>query len=149
MKPITHLRGEFFFLSNFFPCVVQYDGEDYPTVEHAYQAAKTLDPSLQEIIRNAIQPQYAKNIGNRILLRPHWHEIRLEVMRSLVWKKFQRPDLREKLLDTGDRELIEDNSWGDTFWGVCRGKGENNLGLILMNIRERVRERAAIPISAT
>lgn len=141
MKPIDSFRGEFFFLSNFSNAVVQHDGEVYPTVEHAYQAAKTLDPDWQSMIQNAIQPQYAKNLGRRAPVRPHWHEIRLEVMRSLVWKKFKHPDLRQKLLDTGDRPLIEVNTWGDKFWGVCHGAGENHLGLILMNVRERVSAR--------
>lgn len=145
--PITSFRGDFDFLSNFYPCAIQYDGENYPSVEHAYQAAKTLDPEFQMMIRRAVKPGYAKRIGQRVPVRPHWQEIRLEVMRSLVWKKFQIPHLGERLIATGDRLLIESNTWGDFFfWGVCQGAGENHLGLILMNIRDRLMERGAFPI---
>ncbi len=138
---INRFEGDYCFLSNFWPVEVQLDGEVYPTVEHAYQAAKTLDKIGRDMIRHAVRPRYAKRLGRVVPLRDGWEDIKLEVMRTLVWQKFENPELREKLLATGGQPLIEGNTWGDTFWGVCNGVGENHLGLILMNIRDRVRER--------
>tara|TARA_Y100000034_G_C6567824_1_gene245972 strand:- start:117 stop:422 length:306 start_codon:yes stop_codon:yes gene_type:complete len=82
----------------------------------------------------------ARKLGRRVRLRSDWHEVRLSIMKEIVHAKFtQNEDLRERLLDTGDNELIEGNTWGDSFWGVCRGKGQNHLGNILMAIREKLR----------
>ena len=65
--------------------------------------------------------------------------MRIDIMTALVTQKFNRHiDLRKKLLATGDEELIEGNWWGDTFWGVCRGKGDNHLGKILMEVRSKL-----------
>jgi hypothetical protein len=61
-------------------------------------------------------------------------------MESLVKEKFTRDtELGAKLVATGDEELVEGNYWGDTFWGVCRGVGQNHLGKILMKVREELR----------
>lgn len=141
MSRIDRFAGEYAFLSNFWPCPVKLDGVTYPTVEHAYQAGKTLDPVFRDMIREAVKPAYAKRIGKAVALREGWDDIRLEVMRQLCWQKFALLDLRQKLLATGSVELIEGNTWGDKFWGVCEGVGENNLGLILMNIRDRISAR--------
>lgn len=148
MNLIDRFAGEYAFLSNSWSCPMKLDGVTYPSVEHAYQAAKTLDPVFRDMIREAVKPSYAKRLGQAAPLREGWHDIRLDVMRELVWQKFEIPALRQALLATGSAELIEGNTWGDTFWGVCRGVGENNLGLILMNIRSRVRERSPDPIPA-
>lgn len=141
MNPIARFSGKHRFLSNFWPAEVELDGLYYPTVEHAYQAAKTFDSFWRDIIRCAETPQEAKQTGRLAPLRHGWEEIRLEVMRGLVWQKFAHPDLRAKLLATGTAELIEGNTWGDIYWGVYGGVGENNLGRILMNIRERIRNQ--------
>lgn len=139
MNRIDQFRGDYSFLSNFYLCPVKLDGVTYPSVEHAYQAAKTMDPVFRDMIRDAVKPAYAKRIGRMAPLREGWNDIRLDVMRGLVQQKFRFPSLREALLATGSAELIEGNDWGDTFWGVQRGVGENNLGLILMNVRSRLR----------
>lgn len=149
MNRIDQFRGDHFFLSNFYPCPITLDGVTYRSVEHAYQAAKTHNPGFRSMIRDAIKPSYAKRLGGAAPLRDGWNDIRLDVMRELVWQKFRIPALRDSLLATGSAELIEGNDWGDTFWGVHRGAGENHLGLILMNIRARVRERTPDPFPAT
>ena len=143
MNRIDQFRGDHFFLSNFYLCPVKLDGVTYPSVEHAYQAAKTLHPVFRDMIRDAIRPQYAKRLGRSAPLREGWNDIRLDVMRELVWQKFEIAELRQSLLATGSAELIEGNDWGDRFWGVCNGVGENHLGLILMNIRSRARKDPA------
>lgn len=136
---IDSFRGEHAFLSNFFYAPVAFDGDEYPTVEHAYQAAKTLDLTWQYDIRSAPTPGEAKRRGRLAPLDPTWEQRKLRVMGALVRRKFERPHLRGWLLATGDSELVEGNAWGDTFWGVCGGAGENHLGKILMRVRDELR----------
>jgi ribA/ribD-fused uncharacterized protein len=87
-------------------------------------------------------PGDAKRFGRRhIVVRPDWDSIKLEVMRAILEIKFQHPGLRQKLLDTGNAELVEENNWGDTFWGTDANtkKGQNHLGRIIMEIRKELR----------
>jgi hypothetical protein len=80
-----------------------------------------------------------KRLGKSLELRPDWEQAKFLIMRELLVQKFVRyPDLRKKLLATNSAELVEGNSWGDTCWGVCKGKGENNLGKLLMAIRKEL-----------
>lgn len=141
--------GEYRFLSNFWYVDVVLDGEQYPTVEHAYQAAKTNDPSARGLIRAAATPGIAKRMGKSVSLRPDWEAIKVEIMRDLIEQKFARSDLRGLLLATGDKYLEETNTWGDTFWGVCNGRGFNGLGSILMYVRSQIREQANEPAPST
>jgi len=135
-EAIERFTGEFTFLSNFHPCEIALGGLAYPSVEHAFQAAKTNDPAERDRIRRAPTPGQAKRLGRRATLRPGWERERLQVMRVLVLQKFTRhPELREQLLATRGRELIEGNDWGDRYWGVCGGAGQNQLGHILMEVR--------------
>lgn len=133
-------KGELRFLSNFYPVDIEFDGLVYPSVEHAYVAAKTLDPFLRSCISDVPTPGQVKRMGRDIALRPDWDEVKVRIMDTLITKKFENPELRKKLLDTGDLNLVEFNEWGDTFWGVCSktGKGRNTLGILLMNLRDRI-----------
>ena len=138
-KVIEAFKNEYRFLSNFAPVNVYLDGIGYPTVEHAYQAAKTLDPTWRSSVRNARTPQEARSIGRRGPPRPGWgDELRLKVMRGLLQQKFMQSPYKEQLLGTGDAILIEGNWWGDTFWGVDGTEGENHLGKLLMEIRSEI-----------
>ena len=136
MEAIDKFEGEFAFLSNFYPSLVVYENVHYPTVEHAYQAAKSEDSSIRRIMAFHKYPAQAKKAGKYIKLRKDWDLVKLGIMEELVTQKFQDPALREMLDLTVGYELIEGNWWGDTFWGVCRGQGHNHLGHILMNIRD-------------
>lgn len=138
-ETIGSFQGPFRFLSNFAPSPVRMRGLTYPTVEHAYQAAKTLDPEMRERIRACATPGQAKRLGRNVALRDGWEEIKLDVMAACLRAKFAHAPLREMLLATGDAELVEGNTWGDRFWGVCRGEGANHLGRLLMAERERVK----------
>lgn len=143
--------GEYRFLSNFWYCEVELDGETYPSTEHAYQAAKTLDPVERKRFRFSIsyrdgEPHErtptcaeAKRLGNSISLRPDWEDVKVGVMRDLLRQKFTSGRLRDMLLNTGDLYLEETNHWRDTFWGVCDGKGRNVLGNLLMEVRDELR----------
>lgn len=130
---IGPFRGEYFFLANFYPT-------DFGSVEHHYQAAKTNDPGWKREILNAPTAAIAKRLGRKAPMRPDWDEVKLQTMEDLVTMKFfASPELTRRLLATGDEELQEVNWWGDRFWGVCQGEGENHLGKILMKVRAEMR----------
>ena len=138
---IDEFHGENRFLSNFHPSTVGFEGKEYPSVEAAYQAAKTLDTDVREQIRLAPTPGKAKRLGRKLDIRDNWDDIKIGVMENLVRQKFSNnPELREMLLNTADKELIEGNHWGDIFWGVSKGIGKNNLGIILMKVRDELRQ---------
>lgn len=141
---ITEFSGEYRFLSNFYPCHIILGSKILPTVEHAYQAMKTLTIKDQLWIEGSNTPGQAKYRGRNILIRPDWDVVKLDVMNALIMQKFtnkQNAHLKEMLIATGDEQIIEGNTWGDTFWGVSNGVGENHLGEILMWTREFVRSR--------
>lgn len=135
---ITSFHGEHSFLSNFHPCKVVLDGITYPSVEHAYQAAKTVDRAGRLLLSKMTTAGHAKRFGQALRLRPDWDRVKQSVMFDLLWQKFQDPILRARLLDTAPFRLIEGNTWGDTYWGVCRGTGHNHLGRLLMQLRDQL-----------
>lgn len=133
---IDSFSGHYRFLSNFYPCLIRYQGLGFKSVEHAYQAMKTENPQHQRRIQKAATAKEAKRLGRRVALRANWEEVKIDVMEEMVHRKF-RDDakLRNLLIGTGNKNLIEGNTWGDTFWGMCDGRGENHLGRILMRVR--------------
>ena len=136
---ILGFKGEHAFLSNFWYVDVKFDGDVYRTTEHAYQAAKTDDVALRRMIRQLATPREAKAAGAKVTLTSDWDTRKMLVMLDVNVSKFLfNPELRQKLLETGDAYIEETNLWGDTFWGVCNGVGENNLGQILMLIRDQL-----------
>jgi N-glycosidase YbiA len=136
MTTVERFTGDHDFLSNFQPSPIEVDGILFPTVEHAFQAAKTFDPVEKQAVAAATTPGTAKRLGRKVQLRPDWKQVKVGIMEDLVRLKFTtHADLREQLLATGDAELVEGNNWNDRFWGVCRGNGQNQLGLILMKVR--------------
>jgi ribA/ribD-fused uncharacterized protein len=137
---IESFTNEFGFLSNFYEAPIYVDGKRFASVEHAYQAHKTLDESAFNLIREAKTPGIAKKLGRAVSLRKDWDTVKYDLMLMFVRKKFENPFLRPLLLATEDAELIEGNTWNDTTWGVCRGVGQNLLGKILMQVRNECRE---------
>jgi len=123
------------FLSNMYPCIVTYNNNKYPSVEHAYQAAKSLDTKEQYKVWCAGTPYEAKKIGKTLTLRSDWEDVKLSIMEDLIHQKFSLPDLEQRLIATGEAELVEGNNWGDYYWGKVDGQGLNWLGKILMNER--------------
>jgi ribA/ribD-fused uncharacterized protein len=137
---IDQFQGDYRFLSNFYPATVVYQGITYPDSEHAYQSAKTLDMAERARIAALPTPAEAKRAGEALTYRSDWAQVKYQVMLDCVRDKFTRhPDLRAKLLATGDAHLQEGNTWGDQIWGVYQGKGTNWLGLILMQVRSELR----------
>lgn len=138
MDAIRGFFDEYRFLSNFWPATVSYGGFVFPTVENAYQAAKCADAQVMADFVT-LSPKEAKERGSNVVLREDWFDVRVNVMHDLLVQKFSQPALRQQLLATGDVDLVEDNDWGDQFWGVCDGIGENNLGRLLMAVRATLR----------
>lgn len=135
-KVIAEFRGRWSDLSNFSAAEVHLDGELYPTVEHAFQAAKSLSPEVRACVRAAPTAAQAKRIGRHVELRADWEAVKVVIMRDLLARKFMWPVHSDVLAATEDRVLVEGNTWGDHFWGVCAGRGENMLGALLMSIRD-------------
>ena len=136
-KPIINrFGGEYQFLSNFYEAPILYNGITYRNAEAAYQAQKCTDRA-QEFAN--LSAKEAKRLGRKVSLRADWDSVRIGIMHNIVRTKFsQHEDLRDKLLATYNKELIEGNYWNDCFWGVCMNEGENNLGKILMLVREEL-----------
>jgi ribA/ribD-fused uncharacterized protein len=137
---VSSFRGQHEFLSNFYmPAPLFYDGDFYPSAEHAYQAAKCSDKWMRERIRKVSTPGKARHLGKMVQIVEGWDHKRLQVMYDVVFHKFSvNPYLQKRLLELSEYDLIEGNNWGDTFWGVYNGEGENNLGKILMRVRDEV-----------
>ena len=133
---IDDFRFNYRWLSNYQLCKIKYKGDKYISTEHAYQAAKTLDKQQHDMIRDAPTCVLAKKLGGQCSVRSDWYAVRDRVMYDVCKIKFTNNlELRQLLIDTGDTELIEGNTWNDTYWGVCNNVGQNKLGQILMRIR--------------
>lgn len=136
---ITSFRQEYSFLSNFYPVAIEHDGLIYQSVEAAYQAAKCANPA-DRIPFTRMQAAEAKRAGRTVALRQDWDQAKIPVMRELLTAKFfWHPEMKRLLLNTGEEKLVEGNTWGDRFWGVCNGEGDNWLGKLLMQIRKNMR----------
>ena len=140
MKQIDSFTFGQAYLSNFYYADIEYMGLVYPTNEHAFQAQKNSDPAYQSLVQQARMPNLAKRYGRQIKLREDWEKVKVDIMRNIVMHKFiQNPDLKKKLIDTDNIQLIEGNKWGDKFWGTVDGVGKNYLGIILMDTRKVLR----------
>lgn len=131
---ISHFTKEYRWLSNFAPCKIILDGITYPSTENAYQAAKTLNLEERKYFETCT-PSEAKKQGMKVAMREDWDSIKFAIMYYVNHQKFEKEPYKTQLLNTGNVELVEGNWWGDTYWGVCNGVGENNLGEIIMTIR--------------
>jgi len=132
------------YCSNFYGSPIEVNGKTYPTVEHFYQASKTLVPEEKEMIKNLPTPKEAKFAGYHVTLRPYWDDIKYNIMLVGLRAKFtQHEDLRMKLLSTGSSILHENSPW-DIYWGYAKGKGLDMLGKALMQVRYELQERGKI-----
>ena len=142
---ITDFRGNYGFLSNFHKSKITYGGLTYPCVENAFQAGKCADAEgkIKYTLQN--NPVRAKMMGKREKLPQDWDRLSVSLMEKLIKIKFSDQQLAEKLVSTGDEEIIEENRWHDNKWGRCvceRCKtkpAENLLGKILMKTRDEIR----------
>lgn len=145
---IDSFSGKYRFLSNFSSVQIFYDGVWFPSVEHAYQAAKTEDRAERIRISKLPSAGAAKKAGQKLKMSggrvADWDKRKVGVMRELLYKKFQNHDLAKMLLETGDEVLVEGNDWGDIFWGKVNGAGQNWLGKLLMEVRESIKR--SVPV---
>ena len=123
---------------------VEFNGSTYPSVEHAYQSAKSNDDGWNDIcLRRDLTPYQIKAKSKFVMKVENWEEIKIGVMKELVYKKFSTPQFKELLLGTNDENIVEGNMWGDKFWGVdiknTPNEGENHLGRILMDVRNMLK----------
>ena len=141
-RDIGRFRGEYDFLSNFYPTKVCFEGITYYNAEAAYQAQKCLCRTDKEQFAR-LSADEAKRLGQKVQVRPDWDASKRQVMERVVYEKFaQNPVIAQDLLDTADRTIKEGNSWQDLYWGVdlTTGEGENHLGRILMALRDDLRQ---------
>ena len=141
ISTIDSFRGKYYFLSNFFPAEVTYNGLTYQNNEAAFQAQKTYSKE-ERIEFTTLEPRDAKRRGRRVRLRKDWEQVKDRIMEEIVRAKFsQNEELKEQLLATGEAQLVEGNRWNDRYWGVDirSGVGENHLGKILMKVRSELR----------
>ena len=141
-KDIRGFHNEYYFLSNFYASPIIHDSILFPTVEHCFQAEKTLNQDIRRTISLCKTPSEAKYMGRSVNLRDDWEDIKYGRMKLFVNKKFKIPALKKYLLATGDALLVEENTWNDRIWGTVNGKGKNLLGKILMEVRSDLQKKA-------
>lgn len=134
---ISEFRGKYYFLSNFYSSPVYYRGMTFQNAEAAFHSQKDLARAA-EFTR--LNPSEAKRLGRRVRLRCDWEDVKDGIMFEVVMAKFGGSQtLTDALLATGNKKLVEGNTWGDRYWGVCDGRGLNKLGDILERVRENLR----------
>ena len=142
-EQIRALTDEYAFLSNDFPAPLVFEGHDggaerqYASVTHAYHALTMASPEDFAAIADAPTAADARERARTTALREDWDEERkLRLMRDLVFTKFSSdPQLMAQLISLQGCHIEHGNDWGDTYWGIVGGQGENHLGRILMHTR--------------
>ena len=149
------------FLSNFYACRIHYANEQdpegtisYPTVEHAFQAAKATNYKDMQYVADAATPGEAKQRGRKVQLRSDWEEVKDNIMLDLLRIKFQNPDMQWRMLQTLEDKIddfCEDNWWHDNYWGNCNCPrcrtiiGQNMLGKLRTQVRNEIVTQEAPP----
>lgn len=133
--------------SNLYKREIEFEGQLFPTSEHAYQAGKARKEVVRDWILSAPSPSLVAMAAHGLYwwdIRPGWSKMKFDRMRDVLRAKFtQHDDLRELLLSTGDARLVEmatvSNEVNKT-WGEVNGKGKNMLGVLLMEVRDELRQ---------
>lgn len=140
-KQVFFYENEYYCLSNFSSFAIEENGIVYMTSEHLYHCKKFEDKKIQQEIIESRSAHDALIIAKkyRDVRNPDWDNIKVKIMKDILMIKLnQHRYIRKKLLDTGDREIIE-NSWKDDFWGWGENMdGQNVLGKLWMEIREEL-----------
>jgi ribA/ribD-fused uncharacterized protein len=139
---ITQFKDQYRFLSNFYPSPIRFRGKLYQSVEYAYMSAKSNDKEWKKMCADAdLKQSKIKKKSQHLVLVPNWESIKINVMHECLELKFTQEPYRTWLYYTGDQHLQETNTWGDRFWGVDMetGEGENHLGKLLMEVREKLK----------
>ena len=131
------MRNEYYFLSNMYPCTIKYNGHTFTCVESAFQAQK--NPARAPEFE-ALNGYDAKRLGRKVKMRADWESVKLDIMKEILKIKFSDTTLANKLKSVKE-PIVEENTWNDTFWGVCEGRGMNHLGMILEDIKKDLLKR--------
>lgn len=137
---INEFNGQYLWLSNFWLTTITYEDIVYPSVENAFQASK-YDNSDDRFQFISCSPGIAQRLGRKAKIADieKWDANKDDLMKQLISQKFLKGSfLADKLLGTYNFELIDGNTWNDTYWGVCNGIGENRLGKIIMSVRAKI-----------
>ena len=157
---IARFKDKHAFLSNFFPCEIKYHDEVFPTVENAFQALKTSSKRARKPFQTC-SPSQAKHLGQKVELIDDWESSKISIMHILLIWKFSREPFNRLLLSTGEKKLVEGNTWHDNFWGRCFCRGcrdraaiagyapDNILGKLLMDVRKNIVAVASIKESVS
>lgn len=142
---IESFHDAHYYLSNFYENPMKVGGKTFKSNEHFFQASKAGNPEDFEYVRASSTPSISKKRGREIKMRGDWDNVKNAIMTQGLRAKFTDPELRQRLLDTGDATLIEGNRWHDCYWGRCDcsnhgGDGQNWLGRLLMQLREELRK---------
>jgi hypothetical protein len=131
--------------SNLFRRSMLFEGREFPTAEHAYQAGKARKDDVKEWILSAPTPGLVAMAAHGLYtwdIVPDWAQIKYDRMREVLRAKFaQHEDLKELLLSTGNARLVEAGrvvNIVNTTWGEVNGKGKNMLGILLMEVRDQL-----------
>lgn len=135
--------------SNLLRLPIEFDGVVYPTAEHAYQAGKARKQEVRDWLLSAPSPALLAMAAHGLYywdVAPGWSTNKLDRMRRVLYAKFsQHEELKSLLLETGEARLVETatvDSDVNRLWGEVNGVGKNMLGVLLMEIRERLRKEA-------
>lgn len=135
---IEQFTGEYSWLSNFALVDITLNDIEYPSVEHAYQSAKSNDKDWKLYCQNKnIKPGWVKTKSKNINVIPNWHNIKIDIMKECLNQKFRKEPYKTLLTKTKLIHIQEGNYHNDKFYGVClkTGKGKNILGKMIMEIR--------------
>lgn len=140
-EKVLFYEREFYPFSNFSSFMLEWKGQLYMTSEHAYQTEKFTDPEIIQQIKEARSAHDAFKIAREHgdIVRPDWLNVRVQVMEEIIKAKIaQHSYVKQKLIESGNREIVED-SWRDDFWGWGPNKdGQNQLGKIWMKLRSEL-----------
>ena len=139
-KNIYQFQDEYRWLSNFSKCPITINDITYPSIEHAYQSAKSPLNSWKSFCSTTPSPAIIKKHSRNIKLIKNWEDVKVNIMRGCLIQKYSQEPYKSLLLKTGNAYIQEGNSWGDVFWGVDihTKKGQNTLGKLIMEIRNEL-----------
>jgi hypothetical protein len=141
---IKQFQNEYRWLSNFTPVKIRVGNLTYPSVEHAYMAAKSNERKWKETCATGgFTAGRVKRLSREITLCDNWEEVKLKVMEGLLRAKFNQEPFKTLLINTGEQHIQEGNMWNDKFWGIClkTNKGQNHLGKLIMQIRDELNNK--------
>lgn len=142
-------QDPYFEFTNFYRCSVKIDGKIWPTTEHYFQAQKFIGTPYEEHVRKLTTPReafmFSREPTVQCWIRKDWQQVKDDVMKLALLHKFEQHDaLRQKLVSTGDKELVEHTS-NDSYWGDGGdGTGKNKLGCLLMEVRGIMRSKHGV-----